>query len=89
MKNRTRRTPHADPTAERTADQSTQENSGLHGGLEGARPGPGPELAHESDPQFDANDVMSRSDGARYETPRRYERAETTRRSDESTDDRG
>ena len=85
MKKTTRRPPPADPTAERTADQSTQENSGLHGDLEGARSGPGPELAHELDPQFDANDVMSRSDGARYETPRRYERAETTRPSDKST----
>jgi hypothetical protein len=83
MNNATRRTPHADPTAERTADQSTQTNSGLHGGLEGARPGPGPELAHEADLDVDSNDVMSRSDGARYDTPRRYERTlKPTRPSD-------
>ena len=79
MKNATRRTPPADPTAERTADQSTQSNGGLHGALQGARPGPGPEIAHEPDLELDANDVMSRSADARYDTPRRYERPERAR----------
>lgn len=37
--------------------------------LEGVRPGPGPELARESD----ADDVLNRSAGRRYDTPRRYE----------------
>jgi hypothetical protein len=64
-----RRTPLAGPTAGRTADQSTQENSTLHATLKGVRPGPGPELAHEAD----AEDVLNRSAGRRYWTPRRYE----------------
>jgi hypothetical protein len=66
---RHRRTALARPAEEETAEQSTQEAAGLHQSLEGVRPGPGPELAHENE----ADDVLNRSTGERYDTPRRYE----------------
>ena len=69
-RDRRRRTPLAKPAEERTSDQSMQQSGGLHGGLEGVRPGPGPELADERD----ADDVLNRSAGERYDTPRRYEK---------------
>jgi len=55
-----RRTNPSDPTSERTSDQSAPSASGLRN----VRPGPGPEVAE---------DVLNRSNGGRYETPRRYE----------------
>ena len=69
---RQRRTPIAKPAEEGTAEQSTQHAAGLHERLRGVKPGPGPELAHERD----ADDVLNRSAGERYDTPRRYEELE-------------
>ena len=63
------RTPIAKPDEERTTDESAQEGGGLHGSLRGVKPGPGPELAHESD----ADDVLSRNEEGRYQTPRTYD----------------
>ena len=67
-----RHEPIAKPTEQRTSDQSTQEAGGLHGSLRGVRPGPGPELAREAD----ADDVLSRNEEKRYETPRKYDETE-------------
>lgn len=63
----TRRQNQSDPTAQRTAEQSTQSASGLTGGK--SRP--------QGASERDADDLLNRDSEERYDTPRRYEEADT------------
>ncbi|HVL67772.1 MAG TPA: hypothetical protein VM364_10950 [Vicinamibacterales bacterium] len=74
MSDEGRRHRQSDPTTSRTAEQSTQSASGLSGGKE-----PGGASEREAD------DLLNRSSGERYETPRRYEEGDTEPASQDET----
>lgn len=57
----------SDPTDDKTSEQPTQVASGLGGGQGGP----------EKPTQREADDVLNRNAGERYDTPRRYEKEDS------------